>query len=142
MRCFFRQLTIIGLAALLAILIVVGGGYLALSWYLNSGELGAKKYYAVLQGVEFENRLSGAEGLLFKSDVNGSGLNAIGIPSRGPGNSRVWVALNIVGPDEKVMAVPEGVPLDIRCEDVRRALGGKQVAEPVRRYLFKECTSG
>jgi hypothetical protein len=136
------QLLRYGAAILLGLLAIGGGIYWAVSWYLDSGELGTKKYYAVLQGVEFDNRKGVADGPLLKDDVDGSGLSAMGIPSRGSVYPRVWIALNLVGPNDKVLAVPEGVPLNIRCEEVQRAIGGKQVAEPVRRYLSKECTKG
>jgi len=119
------QLFRYGAAIPLSLLAVAGGIYWAASRYCDSGELGSKKYYAILQGVEFNDRRTHASGLQFKGDVDGSGLNAIGVPSRDTMYPRAWIALNLVGPEGKVLAVPEGVPLNIRCEEVRRAIDGK-----------------
>ncbi|WP_280154784.1 hypothetical protein [Piscinibacter sp. XHJ-5] len=130
-----------GLAVLLTLTVAVGGLYLAISSDFSEGELGAKKYYAVLQGVEYENRMNKDATPVLQENIDGSGLDALGIPGRDGANTRVWVLLNQTGPDGKVLLLPQGIALKVDRAVMEHAIQGRQMAEPIRRFVSKECTA-
>jgi len=113
--------------------------YLLSWWYFHSGELGDKEYYAVLQGVEYENRKDKGAQVLLLQDVERSGLNVVGIPTADSAYPRVWIAINREGYKGKILEVPESIPLKIRCYDLNRVLVREQIIESVRQYLSREC---
>jgi hypothetical protein len=131
-----------GLGVLALVGVVIGGLYITVSHYFNTGELGTKKYYAVLQGVEFDFRSNKDPNPILKENVDGSGLDVLGVPGKSTPGTRVWVVLNQIGPDGQVLLMPQGIDLKLDCAALKRATEGRQVIEPVRQYLAKACTPG
>lgn len=129
-----------GVAISLVLVAAIFGGYLSISHYFHRGELGSKSYYAALQGVEFDNRGNKDPNPLLKENVNGTGLNMLGIFAQDSSRTRVWVILNQVSPEGEPLVMPQGMPINASCESVINAISSQQVAKRVRQYLLRECS--
>lgn len=128
-----------GAAILLVLVIGAGGLYLALAGYFSRGELGTKDYYAVLQGVEFDNRGSKEPNPILKENVNGSGLDVLGVTGTDAAATRVWVILNRTSPDGHPLVIPQGIPLRAHCEAISAVISAKDVMDAPKQYLLSGC---
>lgn len=129
-----------GVAIVTALMAAAGGGYLALANYFSRGELGTKDYYATLQGVEYENRGNKNPNPILKKNVNGSGLDVLGVVGGDTSTTRVWVVLNRTSPDGWPLILPQDVPVKPDCGSIRQTLSGERVVDAARQYLLKNCT--
>jgi hypothetical protein len=129
-----------GATVLLVLVAAIFGGYFLLSNYFNRGELGTKSYYATLQGVEFDNRGDKNPNPILKTNVDGTGLNILGVIGRDSSRTRVWVILNQVSPEGLPLVLPQGISIDANCGLIMNTISSQQVAEPVRQYLLRECS--
>lgn len=130
---------IYGVALLLVLVIGAGGLYLALNRYFSRGELGDKDYYALLQSVEFDNRDDKAPNPILKENVNGSGLNVLGIRGADAAETRIWIVLNRASTEGQPLMVPLDIPLKPNCAAIRSAISGKDVVNVVKQYLLRGC---
>jgi len=130
-----------GLAILLVLVIGAGGLYLALTDYFSRGELGTKDYYAILQGVEFDNRGSKDPDPILKENANGSGLNVLGVRGADAAGTRVWIVLNRASADGQPLLIPQDVPVKVDCEAISDVISGKDVVDAARRYFLRGCVS-
>lgn len=128
-----------GMALLLVLVIGAGGLYLALTGHFSHGELGTKDYYAVLQGMEFDNRDSREPDPILKENVNGSGLNVLGIRGADVAETRIWIVLNRASADGQLLMIPQDIPLKANCAAISGAISGQDVVDAVKRYLLKGC---
>ena len=127
-----RVLSLLG-AALLALV----GMYF---WYIfHHGELADKPYWAALQGVEYENRSAQDASLLVRSNIGGTGADAVGLRSQSASNPRVWVILNATDSDGEPYVMPRGVPFAVDCHQLERQINGRRLEPSVRSLLFRGC---
>jgi hypothetical protein len=130
-------------AATLGFLIVLAGGpFLALSYLFSHGELGAKPFYATLQGVEYENRSNKDPTPLLRVNVGGEGLDVVGVRGRDVAKTRVWIILNKVDSDGNPFLLPAGIDFDADCSQLERVVKGRKLETAVRSFLFRGCKSG
>lgn len=128
-----------GSGLLAVILIAVGGGFLALSDYFDRGELGTKDYYATLQALEFDNRDNKDPSPILKKNVNGSGLDVLGVRGGDADRTRVWVVLNRTSPDGRPLMIPLNLSIGTDCASILGAVSGKQVVDAAKQYLLNHC---
>jgi len=128
-----------GVAILLVLLLGAGGLYLALTGYFGRGELANKDYYAVLQGVEFDNRGNKEPKPILKENINGSGLNVLGILGADAAETRVWIVLNRASADGQPLVMPQDVPFKVNCEAINSEISGQDVVGVVKQFLLKGC---
>ena len=130
-------------AATLGFLVVlVGGPLLAVPYLFSHGELGAKPFYAALQGVEYENRTNKDPTPLLRVNVDGEGLDVVGVRGRDAAKTRVWILLNKVDPEGNPFLLPAGIDLDADCSQLERTIQGRKVEAAVRSLLFHGCGNG
>lgn len=127
----------------IGVCVLVLGSIAAIGWvaadFFDHTELGAEKYYAALQQVEYENRGRSLKGVVIQKSNDGSQLSMMGIPTRDSTYPRVWLALNKTGPGDGVLAVPGNVAPNIRCDELPRIFSQNRVVKPVEDYLLKVC---
>jgi len=130
------QSTVVLAFALLAA--VAGGCYLV--WrFFHTGELGAKPYYAALQVVEYENRPNKIAEPLLRTNIDGLGTDAIGVPGRDRARTRVWIILNETDSDGHPYLMPQGVEINRDCAQIERVLHGRPVSTAVQQLLEEGC---
>jgi hypothetical protein len=122
--------------------VLVGGPFLAFSYLFSHGELGAKPFYAALQGVEYENRSNKDPTPILRANVAGEGLDVVGVRGRDAAKTRVWIILNKVDSDGNPFLLPAGIDLDADCSQLERVIKGENVEAAVRSFLFRGCESG
>jgi len=127
-----RALSLFGAA-----LLVLVGVYF---WYIfHHGELAEKPYWAALQGVEYENRSTQDASLLLRSNIGGTGADAVGLRSQSASYPRVWVILNETDSDGEPYVMPRGVPFAADCHQLERQIFGRKVEPSVRSLLLHGC---
>jgi hypothetical protein len=129
-----------GGALLLVLIVAMGGIYLSLSGYFGRGELETKSYYAALQSIELDNRGNKNPSPILKENVNGTGLDVLGILGGDAAKTRVWVILNLASSEGQPIVMPQGIPIEVDCTLLNSIISRKQVAKPVSQYLIRECT--
>lgn len=131
---FSRQRVLSLFGAALLILVV------AYFWYIfHHGELADKPYWAALQGVEYENRSARDASPLLRSNIGGTGADAVGLRSQSDSYPYVWVILNETDSDGEPYVMPRGVPIAADCHQLERQINGHQVEPSVRSLLFRGC---
>jgi len=128
-----RVLSLLGAA-----LLVMVGMYF---WHIfHHGELPEAPYWAALQGVEYESRSAEDASLLLRSNIGGTGADAVGLRSQSSSYPRVWVILNETDSDGEPYVMPRGVPFAADCHQLERQISGRRVEPSVRSLLFRGCT--
>jgi hypothetical protein len=112
-------------------------------WFIfHHGELADKPYWAALQSVEYKNRQNRDSSPLLETNLAGSGSDAVGVLGRDSAETRVWVMLNVTDSEGEPMVLPQGVALNVRCDQLERLVKGREVLPEVRKVLFRGCTAG
>jgi hypothetical protein len=124
------------------LIVLVGGPFLALSYLFSHGELGAKPVYAALQGVEYETRSNKDPTPLLRANVDGEGLDAVGVRGRDAAKTRVWIVLNKVDSDGNPFLLPVGIDPDADCSQLEHVIKGRKVEAAVRSFLLRGCKGG
>ncbi|WP_338525130.1 hypothetical protein NUH87_05670 [Pseudomonas batumici] len=105
-----------------------------------SGELGDKKYYSILQGLELEHRNDvDRTFVMIINNVNQAGVDVVGFPAEANQAARVWVILNRIGENGALFAVPERLKTKILCRDVDVVSSKKQGDNKVLERLYFSC---
>jgi len=127
-----RVLSLLGAASL-----VLVGMYF---WFIfHHGDLADKPYWAALQGVEYENRSTQDASLLLRSNIGGTGADAVGLQSQSSSYPHVWVILNETDSDGEPYVMPRGVPFAADCRQLERQISGRRVEPSVRSLLLRGC---
>lgn len=108
--------------------------------YFEDGELGEKKFYAVLQGIEDAHRKDVSTAPLVVKDVEGTGLDVLGVPSGDSTYPRVWFILNQMPASGHVLRMPGTSKVSVPCRDIDDVLRRPGVLPKVAAELSKECT--
>ncbi|MBV8467450.1 MAG: hypothetical protein JO218_16030 [Burkholderiales bacterium] len=124
-------------AALLALSNVVGGAWLFLHFYAESGELGDKDKYAGLQTAEYRYRDYGRPELILLVDyVDGTDRVAIGLPTLDKQHPRLWTYLNEVDFKGKPFQLsPIGTQLAPHCDQLDVILKSRNVSREIASFL-------
>jgi hypothetical protein len=105
-----------------------------------SGELGNKKDYSILQGVESEHRNdTDRTSLIVINNINQTGRDVAGFPVEASQAARVWVVLNKAGGDGTVFAIPDHLKNKIPCRDIDIISSKKQGDNKVLESLYLTC---
>jgi hypothetical protein len=132
----------LGVTVLLLLIVLVGGPFLAFSYVTTHGELGDKPYYAALQQVEYESRANKDPSPLLRGNVDGTGIDVVGVLGRDAARTRVWVALNVTDSDGNPYVLPRGIEIQPDCAQLGRVVNGQRVKAEVWRFLFQGCAAG
>jgi hypothetical protein len=110
---------------------------------VGRGELADKPIYAALQGIELARRsekLSAPMYIFDSSDVGG----VFGLLTDDVQFPNAWIAASVTKSDGSIyMVIPRAAHIRATCSQVKAVMleaTGQKIAEPVRKYLFKNCS--
>ncbi len=127
---------LLAVAATLAIL--AGGAFAFWQWFSHSGELGDKEKYAAIQNADAQHRHELKGRFIVLRDVGHSHMTLLGIPGEEPANAVVWVVLNQLSYEGRVMMVPLAAPLRGDCPRLSEALKRETPLPEVTAALRRE----
>ncbi|WDH22902.1 hypothetical protein [Pseudomonas chlororaphis] len=104
------------------------------------GELGNKKDYSILQGVESEHRNDANRiSLIVINNINQTGRDVAGFPVDADQFARVWIVLNKTGAEGTIFAIPDHLKNKILCRDVDVISSKKQGDSKILERLYLTC---
>lgn len=126
------------LSAIAALLLLTVCVYAIWQWFSHSGELGDKEKYAAMQIVdnEYKDKFTGQ--FLIVRDVGYSHMTLLGVPDEKPGNSVVWVVLNQLSYEGRVMMAPVEAMLRSDCAQLADVLKREKPLPDVSARLRRE----
>jgi hypothetical protein len=105
-----------------------------------SGELGNKKDYSILQGVESEHRNdTDRTSLIVINNINQTGRDVAGFPVEANQTARVWIVLNKAEVDGTIFAIPDHLKNKILCRDIDIISSKKQGSSKILESLYLTC---
>jgi hypothetical protein len=132
--------------ATMALLLTVGAITSAMVVYatrvMPSGELGQKREWATLQGVEFAHRRDAdAQMPVVLFNPVESPYVILGIPTRDEQSPRVWVILNEVAPDSSAYILPKDRAFYLPCSYLAALASKTKIVSEVSKLLGSGCIS-
>ncbi|MEX8503836.1 MAG: hypothetical protein AB3X41_12445 [Leptothrix ochracea] len=111
------------------------------AWYqMRSGELYQKGKYVLLQQLEFDHRQSpSSDSPIAMRNVNGSGVDVLGLPTGDKTFPHVWVITSAVGQDGKIFMIPKNAQGNVSCVFVGTVTSAVRVAPEVFGWLKQIC---
>jgi hypothetical protein len=131
------------LSTVAALLLLVGAVYAFWQWFSRSGELGDKEKYSAIQIADAEHKGKFNGEFLVLRNVGYSHMKLLGVPEAAPSNSIVWVVLNQLGYDGRVIMVPVGALLRSDCAQLADLLKREEPLPDIAARLRQEmkCNS-
>ena len=133
-------------AASVTSVLVLGASASAVAAYvtlvLPKGELGQKKGFAALQGIELTHRHDADvryPDVLFSP--NGLPYVVLGVPTHDESSPRAWIILNETTPISSVYVLPQNQRYFLSCSYLTELSSKTQIVPEVLKFLRRNCTS-
>ena len=131
----FNVLLFVGVIASFAIIAYV-------VYIFSFGELGEKRAWTVLQGIEFKARHeTDIRDPVVLDNAASSGYTILGIPTDSANFPRVWIILNEITPSSSVYVIPQGQPFLLHCSFVEELQSTTKIKPQVLDFLKRHCMS-
>lgn len=109
---------------------------------LSKGELGEKRGYATLQGVEFAHRSdSDVQNSIVLFNPMESSYVLLGVPTHDARYPRAWIILNEPTPRGSVYVLPKDQQYYLSCSYLAELSSKTKIAPQVLQFLSSNCIS-
>jgi hypothetical protein len=108
---------------------------------LHSGELGEKPAWALLQGIEAQNRgRSDRDSPLLIEGVNGTDYTVLGLPTGDASYPRAWLIINKPTPGTPVKILPTNLSVNVTCSYIEELKARVQIEQAAWEFLRRNCS--